>query len=109
MTIYQQHPDLLTFQVDMNSLRGDQLGTLLSHATDPFIASLYPPAVDDEVLVEDEDGVRYRGIVDEISGSWLGLRIVWESRTVLPYQRFGKCAFAGFQTKPETAPDLVPV
>ena len=68
------------FYVDMNALRGDKVGTLLTHATsDRVLAQLFPPAVGDTVMVVDDEGDRYLADVYRIDGLWLGLTIRWDT------------------------------
>ncbi len=69
------------FRVDMNALRGDQVGTLLTLAADPVGAQLFPPAPGDVVLAVDEDGDLYHARVDIVDGIWVGVTIDWASRT----------------------------
>jgi hypothetical protein len=69
------------FYVDMNALRDDRVGTLLTHASDPIRAQLFPPSVGDIVMVVDDEGDLYAAEVDVMDGIWLGVTIRWETLT----------------------------
>jgi len=68
-----------TFYVDMNSLRGNHIGTLLSHIR--FIGDdhIRIPQIGDIVLVCDQDvsDHTYHAMVNDRDGMWVGLEILW--------------------------------
>jgi hypothetical protein len=68
------------FYVDMNALRGNRVGTLLTLAADPVGAEMFPPSPGDIVLVRDDEGDLYDARVDALDGIWLGVTIDWASR-----------------------------
>lgn len=68
-----------TFKVDMNALRGDEIGTVLSHATSPLEAQMSPPPVGATVIVRDEVGDRWYAEVSAVDGAWLAVTIDWDS------------------------------
>jgi hypothetical protein len=69
----------LVFFVDMNSARGDKVGSLLTLASDPMAAQLFPPSIGETVEVVDDDGDLYLAVVEEMDGNWLGLSVKWET------------------------------
>lgn len=80
------------FYVDMNALKGDQIGTLLTLASDPIQAQVFPPSPGDVVLVRDDEDDLYEARVDIVDGIWLGLTIDWSayvptSTTTEPYRQ----------------------
>ncbi len=68
-----------TFRVDMNSLQGNEIGTLLTHAADPIGAQLRRPLIGSTVQIVDEDGNRWSASVMRMHGIWLGLRVDWST------------------------------
>lgn len=95
MTIFSSQ-DRPTFHVDMNSLRGNQVGTLFKHATNSLSAVMFPPTPGDLVDVIDEDGIRYQAVVNETTDKWLGLTILWSLKTVVPTPAYGRSGSAEF-------------
>lgn len=67
------------FYIDMNAVRADQVGTLLSHAKDPVQAQLVPPQPGDLVLAYDDDEDEYFAFVNMVVDGWVSLTIDWES------------------------------
>jgi hypothetical protein len=68
----------LIFKIDMNSVRGNEVGTLLTHAIDPALAQMERPEVGDFVLALDDEGNQCGAYVRQVSGKWLGLRLDWD-------------------------------
>ena len=89
-------PDQLTFRVDMNSLRGDQIGTLLTLATDPLAALMFRPVAGDIVKVKDEEGDVYDATVDTVDDIWMGVTINWDSRMSVDKLIYGESRFESF-------------
>lgn len=81
-----QNKKVHTFNVDMNALRGDEIGAVLSHATCPIEAQIFPPLIGDVVIVRDEEGDRWEATVTAVDGDWLGVEIDWDS--ILPAAPF---------------------
>ena len=69
----------LTIKVDMNALKGDELGALVSHASDPIAAMIDPPHVGDLVETIDEEGDRCVAMIIAIHGDFLRLRMDWST------------------------------
>lgn len=86
------------FYVDMNALRGDQVGTLLTLSADPVGAQLFPPSPGDIVRVKDDEGDLFDARVDVLDGIWLGVTIDWASRTPnINVDPFGHTVFDMFR------------
>ena len=66
------------FQIDMNSVRDDEVGSLLSHADDPLRAQMFRPSVGDSVVAVDEEGNQCIAVVAETAGDWLRLKLDWD-------------------------------
>jgi hypothetical protein len=93
----------------MNSLRGDQIGTLLTLATDPLAALMFRPVAGDTVKVKDEEGDIYDATVDTVDDIWMGVTIDWDSRVSVDELIYGESRFEGFiEVKLPTGDDLVP-
>lgn len=67
------------FSVDMNAVRGDSVGALLTHTADPISAQLFPPVPGDVVEVVEHEGDRFLATVDVVDGIWVGLTIDWDT------------------------------
>ena len=67
------------FWIDMNSVRGDEVGALLRHATDPIRAQINRPQVGQLVLTTDEERNQCMAVVQRVTDRWVGLRLDWDS------------------------------
>ncbi len=67
------------FSIDMNAVRGDTVGALLTHTTDPVRAQLSPPVPGDLVEVVEHEGDWFLATVVAVDGIWVGLRIHWDT------------------------------
>lgn len=85
----------LVFRIDMNSVRGDQVGALLTHATDPALAQMHRPEIGDFVLALDDEGNQCGAYVRQVAGQWVGLRLDWDMW------------MPGLQFEPTFSPDFV--
>jgi hypothetical protein len=95
------------FQIDLNSVRGDQVGALLTFAADPVAAQIYSPSVGDLVQVVDpEEGDLYEARVDVIDGIWLGVTIRWD--TQIPSVKVKPFGHSSFNIATERVPTEVP-
>ncbi len=59
----------------MNSVRGNEVGAPLAHATDPILAQLTPPRVGDLVMTIDEEGNRCGAYVKKATDKWVRLEL----------------------------------
>lgn len=69
---------MYVFSFDLNAVKDDHVGTLLTHATDPIHAQIFPPSVGEQVLMKDEEDDLYLATVDRIEGTWIGVTVSWD-------------------------------
>lgn len=65
------------FRIDMNSVKGNWVGTLVSHHANS--AGQTPPAIGDLVAVIDEEENQCGAKVVDRFNDWIGLELLWDT------------------------------
>lgn len=84
-----------TFYVDMNSLRDDRVGTLLTLARNSVAAQMSPPSAGDFVTVYDDEDEYYLARVEKVEGNWVGVTILWDT-PIAASEDFSRPSATGF-------------